>query len=87
MKIRVFNIDYLFENDSKYQHEYLTDFIESEEGMTYDEAYQKEIDYLNTIREIVLEYDQVVDMNDIAESLTDYTGEYIQNFEYETLVN
>lgn len=100
MKIRVFNIDYLFENDSKYQREYLTDFIESEEGMTYDEAYQKEIDYLNSIREVVIDCGDWLggtqffnrlsktELEDlILQHIIDETGEYILDFDYETLAD
>ncbi len=93
MKIRVFNINYLFENDSKYQREYIIDQLESED-MTYQQAYDKEIQYLDTIREVIVDCDE--DINDyfphqVQESLfsvlQNETGEYIQKFEYEILAD
>ena len=87
-KIKFFNIDYLFESDERYAKEYIDglDYTKVGDRDFYDTSYADEIAYLDTIREIVIEfYDNDLDKNDLHESLENQTGEYICDFEYEII--
>ena len=62
--------------------------------MNINKIYNDEIDYLNTIREIVIDYDDdsfdphdIDFTSDLISDLTNETGEYILDFDYEILVD
>jgi hypothetical protein len=88
MKVRFYNIEYQFEDDLGYQREYIIDQLESED-MTYQQIYDKEIEYLGTIREVVIDYDDDLGSidDDLHQDLQNETGEYILNFECEILAD
>jgi hypothetical protein len=87
MKVRFYNIENQYENDLGYQREYILDQLE--EDMTYQQIYDKEIEYLGTIREVVIDYDDDLGSidDDLHQDLQNETGEYILNFECEILVD
>jgi hypothetical protein len=97
MKIRISNIEYLFESDSKYANEYLSNC----DDITYDE----QIEYLNKFRVIDIEFDELIEdgycdsieewdqLSDIDKDeilidlITQITGEYFSKYDYECLPN
>lgn len=76
MKVKFFNIDYLFETDLKYQRESLAD---------NDETLEDRIKYLDTIREVIIDFDGEPDEDELVACLEDETGEYFSNFDTEIL--
>lgn len=91
MKIKVFNIDYLFELDEKYRKDFVNDNLDS--GLSPREIVSNQLHYLNTIREVVVELeDQDILWINIygadellLDRVTDETGEYISKFSYKVL--
>ena len=81
--IRFYDIQFLFENDAKYQRQYIIEHSESPQD--HQSTYDKEIEYLDSIREVVIEVPNDYDMDLLMDYLIDETGEYIEDFKYEVL--
>lgn len=91
MKVKFYNIQYQFENDAKYQKEYIHDNA-YDDGFVWivspEKVYQDQIEYLNTIREVVIDYDNnQFDVDSLLDDLQNETGEYILDFQYEILAD
>ena len=94
MKVKFFNIDYEFESSPKYQRQYIIENSVCAWGSDYAKIYNDEIEYLNTIREIIIDYDDdsfdpldIDFTSNLISDLTNETGEYILDFDYEILAD
>ena len=81
--IRFYDIDYLFENDVKYQKQYIIEHSESSQD--HQSTYDKQIEYLDTIREVDFEVPNDYTEELLLDWLVEETGEYIQDFKYVVL--
>ena len=94
MKVKFFNIDYEFESSPNYQEQYIIENSVCAWGTDHAKIHNDEIEYLNTIREIIIDYDDdsfdpldIDFTSNLISDLTNETGEYILDFDYEILAD